>query len=55
MPLLSLSVITHRVLAAVRRLGMLLPCGLPEGKAVSLLPWGTTALLASIYATAIIN
>ena len=33
-PLPSLSGVTRRVHAAsVRRLGMLLPCGLPEGKA----------------------
>ena len=55
-PLPSLSGVTRRVHAAsVRRLGMLLPCGLPEGKAVSLLHWGTTSLLASVYATAIVR
>ena len=40
-PLPFFSGLTRGVLArSVRRLGMLFPCGLPEGKAVSLLPQG---------------
>ena len=54
-PLPSITGVTHNVNAASVRLDMPLPCGLPESKAGSLLPWGTIALLTSIYATTIVG
>ena len=38
--------------ASLMHMDMRFPCGMPEGKAVPLLPQGTTSLLAFIYASA---